>query len=129
MKFILLVILIKALSFFKNKWIPIPYFKKNNINQDLFGPTDWTRVQFNQKDETTLEIVLAIDTRTSKEEESDTASPFIHENPNENIFSLCENDDLITSYLDSLFECEWVEDYIKKIIYKGNPELELENLF
>lgn len=119
----------QSIKFFKNKWIPIPYFKKNNINQDLFGPTDWTRVQFNQKDETTLEIVLAIDTRTSKEEESDTASPFIHENPNENIFSLCENDDLITSYLDSLFECEWVEDYIKKIIYKGNPELELEKPF
>ena len=118
----------QIIKFFKNRWIPIPYFKKNNINQDIFGPTDWTRIQFTQIEENKLEVVIAIDTKTTDNENSQV-SPFISENPNENIYSLCENDDLITSYLDELFDCEWVEDYIKKIIYSKNPELELERPF
>ena len=56
----------QIIKFFKNKWIPIPYFKKNNINQDIFGPTDWTRIQFTQLEENKLEVVLAIDTKTTE---------------------------------------------------------------
>ena len=35
-----------TLKSFSNNWIPLPFFKNNNINNDFFGPTDWVRMFF-----------------------------------------------------------------------------------
>jgi hypothetical protein len=34
----------QVIKHFEHRWIPVPYFKNNSINQDYFGPTDWTPV-------------------------------------------------------------------------------------
>ena len=79
-----------TLKSFQNNWIPLPFFKNNNINNDYFGPIDWVRIFFRQieiKDngDITIEAVLAIDTSTS----DDNSGPKIDSNPNENKFKIC----------------------------------------
>ena len=50
----------QALRYFEKKWIPLPFFKKNNISQQFFGPTDWVRVYFERKEDDLLQIVMDI---------------------------------------------------------------------
>jgi hypothetical protein len=113
----------RALNFFQKKWIPLPFFKKNNISDDYFGPTDWVRIYFETIEENKLSFVLMVDTSAANNPD-DTVSPFINENPNENIFSLCNNDKLTLGFLDVLNDCQWVEDYISKIFYNPNAQIE-----
>ena len=113
----------RVLDVFEKKWIPLPYFSYNKIAEDKFGPTDWVRFYFERIDESTLKVVLLVDTTVSVDSD-DTASPFLHENTNENIFSICENDELTISYLDKNFGCDWVETYINNIFNKPHFELE-----
>jgi hypothetical protein len=113
----------RALNFFQKKWIPLPFFKKNNINDDNFGPTDWVRIYFEVVEENKLSFVLMVDTSAANNP-NDTVSPFINENPNENIFSLSNNDKLTLGFLDVLNDCQWVEDYISKIFYYSNTQIE-----
>lgn len=113
----------RALRYFEKKWIPLPYFKKNNISDDEFGPTDWVRVYFERVDEKVIKFVLLIDTSTTTDEKN-SISPFLHENPNENVYCLPSNNNLLISYLDTLLNCQWVEDYISGVFYgnKFEPE-------
>lgn len=113
----------RTLDSFEKKWIPLPYFNINKLSSFKFGPTDWVRLYYERINESTIKCVLAIDTAVSSEPE-DTTSPFLHENPNENVFSICEDDELSTSYLDKNLDCEWVENYIHGFFYKPNAELE-----
>lgn len=113
----------QVLRYFEKKWIPVPFFKKNNISNQFFGPTDWVRLYFERLDETMIKVVLVVDTSTSNDP-NDTVSPFVHENPNENIFSICSDDKSVLGFLDSLNNCEWVEDYISKLFYARQTELE-----
>ncbi len=116
----------KCIKHFKNKWIPLPFFKNNNINEDLFGPTDWIRLYIsgNETDED-VELILAIDTQTTNES-NDKNSPFLNQNPDENIFKLCQNDVLISSFFDDNNNCGWVDDYIGDVFFKNNDDLRLE---
>ena len=100
----------QVLRRFKNKWLPLPFFKNNSINRDFFGPTDWVRIFINTLDDDTIEVILAIDTSTNN---NSGHSPEINQNPQENKFKLCENEDLILHYFDTLTGCQWVEDSIK----------------
>ena len=109
----------QVFKYFEKKWIPLPFFKKNNINNNFFGPTDWVRVYFERTSDITIKISLLIDTSTSSKVD-DFTSPYIHENPNENLFGICSNDELTMSFVDSLKGCEWVEDYISKLFYSSN---------
>jgi hypothetical protein len=101
----------QVLKSFKNKWLPLPYFKNNSISRDFFGPTDWVRIYINQIDQENLELILAIDTTLAEGPEV-VHSPELNENPQENKFSLCKSDDLILHYFEPITECKWVEDYI-----------------
>lgn len=113
----------KVLNVFEKKWIPLPYFSFNKISNDKFGPTDWVRLYFERINETEIKCVLLVDTTVTSDIQN-TTSPFLHENSNENIFSLCENDELTISYLDKNFDCDWVENYIGSFFHKPNAELE-----
>ncbi len=113
----------KVLRILEKKWIPIPLFKKNNIVDDDFGPSDWVRVYFEKKSDSVLSCVLLVDTKTT-DNENDTVSPFLNDNANENIFAISENDDTILSFVDSLFDCKWVDDYLIKIFYGDKIETE-----
>jgi len=106
---------------FQKRWIPLPYFKKNNIDNKYFGPTDWVRIWLERIDNDKVQGVLLIDTATTRDE-NDRVTPFIHENPNENTYSLCQDEDLILSFVDNTMGCGWVEDYIRQLYYKPNEE-------
>jgi hypothetical protein len=109
----------QVFKYFEKKWIPVPFFKKNNINNNFFGPTDWVRIYFERTSDVDIKIMLLVDTSTSSKPD-DFVSPFIHENPNENVYGICPNDQLTMSFVDSLQGCEWVEDYITKLFYTNN---------
>ena len=113
----------QVVKYFEKKWIPVPFFKKNNIDNDYFGPTDWARIYFEKIGEEKIKVVLLIDT-TSTNDTNNTVSPFVNENPNENIYAICSNDNITLSYLDSITNCQWVEDYISKLFYSGKTEIE-----
>ncbi len=51
---------------FERRWMPLPFFKRNNIHNDSFGPTDWVRLHFERSGEGTLRMVLAVDTTTTR---------------------------------------------------------------
>jgi hypothetical protein len=98
---------LRTLDIFCDKWIPIPYFKKNNINPNFFGPVDWARVFISKADNQQYDVALVFDTTATKDEK-DNLSPFISDNPNENKFELCEDDGLILSFLDNELGGSWV---------------------
>tara|TARA_B110000285_G_scaffold235285_1_gene316072 strand:+ start:1090 stop:4122 length:3033 start_codon:yes stop_codon:yes gene_type:complete len=105
-----------TLKSFSNNWIPLPFFKNNNINNDFFGPTDWVRIYFEIVDSGTdgvlkIEAVIAIDTSTS----NNKSGPEIDSNPNENKYKLCQDEDLIIAYFDEVMGGEWVDDYISNL--------------
>jgi len=105
----------QTLKIFANKWLPIPYFKNNSINNDLFGPTDWVRMYYSFNNDGQIEVVLAVDSTVSTNENF-TDSPFLNDNPNENKFQLCGNENLLMAFFDSITNCQWVEEYLKKFI-------------
>ncbi|GEM55969.1 virulence factor SrfB [Flavobacterium branchiophilum] len=115
----------KAIKAFKNKWIPIPFFKENTINKNLLFPTDWVRVFISCNEEITkADIVLAIDT-TSAKNEYDLTSPKLSKNPEENIFKLNSNDINIRNYVYDPANI-WLNEYLSEIYYGNNEELKLE---
>jgi hypothetical protein len=101
----------QVIKTFEGKWIPLPFFKYNSINKDSFGPTDWVRICINKIEESKLEIVIAIDT-TVTNNNAETHTPFLDDNPQENKFRLCSNDDLILNFFHPITNGEWVADYI-----------------
>lgn len=113
----------KVFSALEKKWIPLPYFYFNKILDEQFGPTDWVRLYFERTSETEIQCVLLVDT-TVTSDPNDISSPYLHENANENTFSLCSHDELTISYLDQNFECEWVENYVSSFFNKPNTEIE-----
>jgi hypothetical protein len=113
----------QVFRYFEKKWIPIPFFKKNNINHHTFGPTDWVRLYFERQQDDVLKMVLLVDT-SAAEDPADTVSPYVHENPNENMYSVCSDDNLVLSYMDALSNCAWVEDYISGLFNAKHAEIE-----
>lgn len=110
------------LKSFKNKWIPLPYFKDNSINQDILNPTDWVRIYFNcDNDFKKVKIVLAIDTTLAKQE-SDKTGPQLSLNPDENIFKLNTNEVSISTFLTSINN-KWINEYISKIYFENQSDL------
>ena len=102
----------KVLKSFVGKWIPIPFFKNNNINQDIFGPTDWVRVMISLTEDNQYKCTFCIDT-TVTENEHENTTPFSSTNINDNVFSISENTDVILAFLDDRKGCEWVLEYLQ----------------
>ncbi len=110
------------LKSFKNKWIPLPYFKFNSINHDIHYPTDWVRVYFNCDSEfKKVQIVFAIDT-TSPKDDIDNSGPQLSLNPDENIYKLNSNDVVISEFLSNINN-KWISEYIFKIYFENQPDL------
>lgn len=112
-----------TLKMYEKKWIPLPFFKKNNINNDFYGPIDWVRIYFEIIDETEINFVLMVDTSTSKSDQN-KVSPFINENMNENLFSLSNNENHILKFIDTIGEGDWIQQYLLSIFTKPNQELQ-----
>jgi hypothetical protein len=104
--------IIKVIKSILGKWIPIPFFKNNNINQDFFGPTDWVRVMISGDEKVGYRASFAIDTTVTKKE-NDNTTPFASTNINDNIFSISNNTDIVLAFLDDRKGCEWVLEYLQ----------------
>ncbi|PWL32665.1 MAG: virulence factor SrfB [Fluviicola sp. XM-24bin1] len=116
----------QVLKAFENKWIPLPFFKDNGINKDIYGPTDWVRAYIKRTDETHLDIILAID--TSLADDVDTLhTPYLHDNPHENKFQLCPNEDLILSYVGDT-NCEWLEEFLRRQVKLEEGESQTKHI-
>jgi hypothetical protein len=92
----------------------LPYFKNNQINDNLFGPIDWVRIWYEIDDNNTIRLVLAIDT-SSSDDTNQIISPILNSNPNENKFTICSNEDSILSYLSEFTGCAWVANWLKSL--------------
>jgi hypothetical protein len=104
----------RTLKKFEKKWVPLPYFKNNQINDNLFGPIDWVRIWYEIKEGNTIKAVLAIDTTVSADA-NQIISPVLNSNPNENKFTICSNEDSILSYLSEFTGCGWVSNWLKSL--------------
>ena len=102
----------KVIKSVLGKWIPVPFFKNNNINQDVFGPTDWVRVMISVNEEGEYVASFAIDTSVTGNERENT-TPFASTNINDNVFSISENTDVVLAFLDDRKGCEWVFEYLQ----------------
>lgn len=112
---------------FRNKWIPLPYFKNNEINNNIYSPVDWVRCYFDCDDDfKIIKVVLAVDT-TLTESNEDLSSPKLSLNPDENIFKIETSDGMIDNFLfNNHYQTEWIEEYIADIYYGKNDTLRYE---
>lgn len=117
----------KTLKHFKNKWIPLPFFKENTINKDIYYPTDWVRLYFDIDDDyKKINFVLAIDTTLAKDEK-DKTGPQLNLNPEENVYRLQNNDVNISTFLFNTNQStSWIESTIADLFYGDNEELRYE---
>ena len=74
----------EAFDIYSGHWIPIPYFRTRNDKSKPFhsGPQDWCRMWFGevaietrQRENCTHKVVLAFDTKTTANEQSDYLKP------------------------------------------------------
>jgi len=113
----------RIFRWFERRWIPLPYFKHNRINEGVFGPTDWVRVWFERSGNDKLQMVLLVDTTTALDE-ADQAFPMLSDNPNENIHALANEDDQILSFCDPLLGGEWMEQYLSGLVFDAKTEVD-----
>lgn len=116
----------KAISIYKESWIPIPYFNKNHLNGNyLFGPSGWARLFLKILDATengiSLSISIAFDTTLSSEEsENRCLLNGMDTNLGRNKFSLCNETHKNMRYIENEGKNQWVEEAIKIVAKRNN---------
>ncbi|MFM9947416.1 MAG: virulence factor SrfB [Saprospiraceae bacterium] len=109
-----------SLEYFENQWIPLPFFERKSSGYFDFGPTNWARMKLvpvvNQKRTKEYTVVLIFDTMLAQNP-NDKESPFISKDKDYTEFSLCGDLDILLNYCDARYDCEWVDDYIGKLVY------------
>ena len=117
-----------ALNQYKKHWIPLPLFKYNKINKGLIEPTDWARCYIDYDHESKSgNVTIAIDTTLAKNQE-DKKSPFLSDNPGENIFQLCDDPYYISQFIYHSSERNWLEKYLNKLFFR-NEEQQIQEPF
>jgi hypothetical protein len=118
----------RTLTTFEKRWIPLPYFKNNQINTNLFGPTDWVRIWYEYNPEKKiLNVVLSIDTTVSKDTVQNH-TPQLSSNPNENRYCLCTNEDSILSFMSEFTNGGWIANWLKDILPTKENESQTKHL-
>ena len=107
----------KIIKSFSNKWIPIPFFKNNNINIDVFGPTDWVRLMITVNKDGNYNASFVIDTKDTNDE-NDITSPFSSTNINDNIFSISKNFNLPYHLFDTMLHCS-ICSLLRRLVFWG----------
>lgn len=107
-----------------DKWLPMPYFRKNTNEESLFGPISWARFSIknvSKKEDKikTYKVALAFDTALYAQLESTYFAPKESDTQeNENLFGLCNNEDYILGFcIDQ--SCEWVQKYLTNSFREG----------
>ena len=106
----------RTLKIFEKKWIPLPFFKNNQINNNSFGPTDWVRMWYEYDSvKAEIQVVLSFDTTISSDN-TQNHTPQFNANPNENRYCLCSNEDSIMSFMSNFTNCGWVASWLTDIL-------------
>lgn len=112
------------LSFYENKWIPLPYFRRRvPALQFDFGAFNWARVKFVPKDEKDgkryYHVLLALDTRTNYQASTLQETPVFPDNfQNELTFQLCSDEMLLMDYCsEGTEECSYVNEYLRRLVH------------
>jgi hypothetical protein len=118
----------RTLKSFEKQWIPLPYFKNNQINDNLFGPTDWVRIWYEfDSSKFEMQIALSIDTTISSDNQQNH-TPQYNSNPNENKYCLCKNEDSIMSFMSDFTNCGWVASWLTTIIQPKENDSQTKHL-
>jgi len=122
---------------FENKWLPFPYFELNKQNDTVFGPINWCRVKLVPNDKSSgnkrcYDVILAFDTRTGymdgnfKDEDRETPV-FADRFQDDKSFALCNNEFKLIDFCSSQFNCEWVNNYILKLVHNTTSSTSLSS--
>ncbi|WP_164490304.1 virulence factor SrfB [Runella sp. SP2] len=128
----------------KALWLPIPYFKKDNTTKNSFGPISWARMMikevtrknpelktnssFRREKGKDYHIVIAFDTNISNHQDVYFAPSDRDTLDGENLFSLCQNEDLLLNFCNAQYNCDWVANYLKRIVLDGNEPTQFPHL-
>ncbi len=113
----------EPLDIYRGHWIPLPYFRVRNDELEPFhpGPKDWCRLWFDEVDEQTRrvegcthKIVLAFDTKTSNQNQSNYLIP---------------NDTDATSSGNVRFKCVIKERFFRSFYSRDSVWDWLENIY
>jgi len=115
----------------ENKWIPIPYFKKNSNQKSIFGPTAWARMMILEAPQAnktpsrpggygygrakTYKVILAFDTKVDDSDYLNFSPKTDDTNEGDNFFALSDNEDLNLNFCNHDYNCGWVSRYLKYI--------------
>jgi hypothetical protein len=109
-----------------DKWLPLPYFKKNTNEQSLFGPISWARFcikNISKKEDKikTYKVALAFDTTMDAKTQSTYFVPKKGDtDENDNLFGLCNNEDYILGFCTDE-TCTWVQNYLTSSFTEAEP--------
>lgn len=116
---------------FTDIWIPLPFFELNNQGRSTFGPTNWCRAKLESRDnQGEYKLVLAFDTKSFyDDDEKGEDSKYLEHPLFDNAFNsagkkfgLCKDDFLLVDFLSKASNCEWVDNYILKLVHgEDNP--------
>lgn len=114
-------------------WLPVPYFRQNDVGKTMRGPFAWARMMLKQtsgkKDKVKkYRVVLAFDTKIDENDTQDNAL----KSPDKNkVFGLCNNEDYLLNFLDNAYGGEWIFSYTQGIYLKreGKTMDDLHNDF
>jgi hypothetical protein len=111
-----------AIDNFKNKWIPLPVFVDNSINNGRIYPLDWVRCYIEyDSDSQKADITIAIDTTTTFEEDN-KISPYLSLNHSENIHTLCTESTFISDFIYHISGNGWIEKYLEQEFFKNEDQ-------
>lgn len=112
------------LSFYENKWIPLPYFRRRMpaLRFD-FGAFNWVRVKLIPQEEEEGKkkyiALLVVDTRMNYEETELKETPVFPDNfQNQLTYQLCADEMLLMDYCsEATEECSYINEYLRKLVH------------
>lgn len=111
-----------TLTFFENKWLPLPYFFKRSETKFKFGPLNWSRFMLIPIDSTEqyrrYNVVLAFDTRTVEQSSKYEECPiFPDQFMTEMKFEVCKQEFYLMDFCSPKQEWEYINDYLFSLVH------------
>ena len=114
-----------TLSFFENRWLPLPYFFKRSETKFRFGPLNWSRFMLvpaaSSEQTKCYNVLLAFDTRTAEQSDKYQECPvFPDQFMTEMKFEVCKQEFYLMDYCSPKQEWEYINNYLFSLVH---PEL------
>ena len=114
-----------CLSSYENRWLPLPYFIRNDASRFKFGPVNWSRFKLvpvgEGKDGTKrYNVLLAFDTRTSNERDKYNECPvFSNQYETELHFDVCQQEFYLMDFCSPREEWKYIDTYLRQLAHPG----------